>query len=192
MSDWGAVHSTIASALAGLDQESGEQLDTENFFEAPLARRRRRWRRAGIAARRHGAPNSSVRFSPAASLTIRPEPARSTPHRAIGPLCKWREKASCSSKNDRMLPLSKDIRRVAVIGAHADKGVLSGGGSSQVFPRGGVAARELSEDGRGALDFRSVVAARSDPPRVAGELRSNMTMAAIPRAPLKSRRMPTS
>ena len=37
MSDWGAVHSTISSALAGLDQESGQQLDTENFFEAQLA-----------------------------------------------------------------------------------------------------------------------------------------------------------
>ena len=32
MSDWGAVHSTVRSALAGLDQESGEQLDTQNFF----------------------------------------------------------------------------------------------------------------------------------------------------------------
>ena len=33
MSDWGAVHSTVRSALAGLDQESGEQLDTRNFFD---------------------------------------------------------------------------------------------------------------------------------------------------------------
>ena len=32
MSDWGAVHSASRSALAGLDQESGEQLDTQNFF----------------------------------------------------------------------------------------------------------------------------------------------------------------
>ena len=32
MSDWGAVHSTAKAALAGLDQESGEQLDTQNFF----------------------------------------------------------------------------------------------------------------------------------------------------------------
>src|SRR5271156_1970350 len=37
MSDWGAVHSTVRSAMAGLDQESGEQLDTQNFFEGPLA-----------------------------------------------------------------------------------------------------------------------------------------------------------
>ena len=56
-------------------------------------------------------------------------------------------------KNDRMLPLSKDVRRMAVIGAHADRGVLSGGGSSQVVPRGGFATMELSEDGRGALIF---------------------------------------
>ena len=37
MSDWGAVHSTVHSALAGLDQESGEQLDTQNFFADGLA-----------------------------------------------------------------------------------------------------------------------------------------------------------
>ena len=37
MSDWGAVHSTVRSAMAGLDQESGEQLDTQNFFAGPLA-----------------------------------------------------------------------------------------------------------------------------------------------------------
>ena len=37
MSDWGAVHSTVSAAMSGLDQESGEQLDTQNFFGAPLA-----------------------------------------------------------------------------------------------------------------------------------------------------------
>ena len=37
MSDWGAVHSTVRAANAGLDQESGEQLDTQNFFERSLA-----------------------------------------------------------------------------------------------------------------------------------------------------------
>src|ERR1700689_1931572 len=37
MSDWGAVHSTVRSAIAGLDQESGEQLDTQNFFAPPLS-----------------------------------------------------------------------------------------------------------------------------------------------------------
>ena len=37
MSDWGAVHSTAQSALAGLDRKSGEQLDTQNFFANRLA-----------------------------------------------------------------------------------------------------------------------------------------------------------
>ncbi len=59
MSDWGAVHSTVRSALAGLDQESGEQLDTQNFFER-LGKRGRRRRRPAGAARRHGAANSDV------------------------------------------------------------------------------------------------------------------------------------
>src|SRR5690606_18857647 len=32
MSDWGAVHTTAKAALAGMDQESGEQLDKEVYF----------------------------------------------------------------------------------------------------------------------------------------------------------------
>uniref|UniRef100_UPI0026F18123 glycoside hydrolase family 3 C-terminal domain-containing protein n=1 Tax=Phenylobacterium aquaticum TaxID=1763816 RepID=UPI0026F18123 len=42
-------------------------------------------------------------------------------------------------KNDGVLPLGGGLRRIAVIGAHADVGVLSGGGSSQVIPVGGPA-----------------------------------------------------
>ena len=36
MSDWGAVHSTAKAVMAGLDQESGEQLDKQVYFGAPL------------------------------------------------------------------------------------------------------------------------------------------------------------
>ncbi len=36
MSDWGAVHSSAKAALAGLDQESGEELDKQIYFGAPL------------------------------------------------------------------------------------------------------------------------------------------------------------
>src|SRR5512140_562926 len=35
MSDWGAVHG-VAAAKAGLDQESGQQLDKQVFFDKPL------------------------------------------------------------------------------------------------------------------------------------------------------------
>ncbi len=36
-------------------------------------------------------------------------------------------------------PLSREARHIAVIGGHADIGVMSGGGSSQVIPIGGPA-----------------------------------------------------
>jgi beta-glucosidase len=39
-----------------------------------------------------------------------------------------------------VLPLRRSARRIAVIGGHADAGVLSGGGSAQVYPQGGNAA----------------------------------------------------
>ena len=41
-------------------------------------------------------------------------------------------------KNDGVLPLARTAKRIAVIGGHADIGVLSGGGSSQVEPKGSV------------------------------------------------------
>ena len=37
MSDWGGVHSTEKAALAGLDQESGQELDKQIYFGKPLA-----------------------------------------------------------------------------------------------------------------------------------------------------------
>src|SRR5690606_18402726 len=47
-------------------------------------------------------------------------------------------------KNERgLLPLADTAQRIAVIGGHADKGVLSGGGSSQVYPDGGNAVPGL-------------------------------------------------
>ncbi len=42
-------------------------------------------------------------------------------------------------KNTGVLPLAKSARDILIVGGHADKGVLSGGGSSQVYPVGGLA-----------------------------------------------------
>jgi len=43
-------------------------------------------------------------------------------------------------KNDRaLLPLKTGLKTVAIIGGHANVGVLSGGGSAQVYPVGGSA-----------------------------------------------------
>jgi beta-glucosidase len=53
------------------------------------------------------------------------------------------EQGSVLLKNDGMLPLGPTSRRIAVIGGHADKGVLAGGGSSLVYPVGGNAVPGL-------------------------------------------------
>jgi beta-glucosidase len=141
MSDWGAVHSTVRSAIAGLDQESGEQLDTRNFFadglaqaiidgEVPEARFDDMARRVltsifahGLADERGASETADFAASDWAALAIARE-------------------GTILLRNQGLLPLPADTRRLVVIGAHADRGVPSGGGSSQVIPRGGIAAKE--------------------------------------------------
>ena len=141
MSDWGAVHSTVRSAIAGLDQESGEQLDTENFFAAPLsqaiadgevpeARLDDMARRILTSIFAHGLADKTDVSEPvdfAASDRTALAIAR---------------EGTVLLRNQGLLPLPADTRSLVVIGAHADRGVPSGGGSSQVIPRGGIAAKE--------------------------------------------------
>ena len=140
MSDWGAVHSTVRSALAGLDQESGDQLDTQNFFdrlgravakgEVPQARLDDMARRILTSIYALGLADETAASAPA-DLAASDEAA----------LAIEREGAVLL-KNEGLLPLSADARRILVVGAHADRGVPSGGGSSQVVPRGGAALSE--------------------------------------------------
>jgi beta-glucosidase len=141
MSDWGAVHSTVRSAMAGLDQESGEQLDTENFFEGPLqqaiadgkvpqARLDDMARRILTSIFAHGLADKTDASDPADFA----ESDRTA-------LAIARE-GTVLLRNQGLLPLAADTRSLVVIGAHADRGVPSGGGSSQVTPRGGIAAKE--------------------------------------------------
>jgi beta-glucosidase len=141
MSDWGAVHSTVRSAIAGLDQESGEQLDTENFFEAPLsqaiadgavpeARLDDMARRILTSIFAHGLADKTDASEPvdfAASDWTALAVAR---------------EGAVLLRNQGLLPLPADTRSIVVIGAHVDCGVPSGGGSSQVVPRGGIPAKE--------------------------------------------------
>ena len=138
MSDWGAVHTTAKAALAGLDQESGEQLDKQIYFGALL--------KAAVE-------NGEVPFEHLATMVRRilrslidkglfehPVERRETDYAANGEVALAAAEAGIVLlKNDGLLPLGPNLRNVAVIGAHADKGVLSGGGSSQVIPVGGTA-----------------------------------------------------
>lgn len=140
MSDWGATPSW-EFALAGLDQESGAQIDVllwgaEAFDELPAALADGRLPRERLTemVRRIlrsmdavgiDAWQGATEVDPAAHDAIALETAR----RGIVLL-----------KNEGALPLAAGATRVAVIGGSAQLGVPTGTGSSAVTPAGGYAA----------------------------------------------------
>ncbi len=135
MSDWGAVHS-VRAANAGLDQESGQELDKQVFFDAPL--------KAELAsgAVTQARLDDMVRrvlwglFSTGAM--DRPVQAGGLDTKGDGAVAQRAAEAGIVLlKNEGgVLPLVGAAQSLAVIGGHADVGVLSGGGSSQVLPIG--------------------------------------------------------
>lgn len=138
MSDWGAVHSTATAANAGLDQQSGYIFDKKRFFgpellgpalkdgSIPMARLDDMARRILLALFDTGVVDNPVAEAPIdynAHAVITQQDA---------------EEGIVLLKNEQnILPLAAKAQRIAIIGGHADKGVLSGGGSSTVFGRGG-------------------------------------------------------
>jgi beta-glucosidase len=141
MSDWGALHSTIPAANAGLDQQSGMPFDLANYFGPPLkeavlngwvpqARLDDMARRVLRSMFAHGVVDHPV--APA------PDTIDFKAHAAVSQ--KDAQEGMVLLKNDgHVLPLKKSAKRIVVIGGHADKGVLAGGGSSLVYPHGGNA-----------------------------------------------------
>lgn len=144
MSDWGAVHSTVNSAVAGLEQMSGFPFDDQPYFLAPLkeavesgevpkARLDEMASRILWAMFEHGLfdhPVPSGEIDRSANALITRTGAE--------------EGAVLLQNHNSLLPLSRHIKKIAVIGGRADRGVLSGGGSSQVYPEGGNAVPGLS------------------------------------------------
>lgn len=140
MSDWGATHSTVKAALAGLDQESGWPFDDQPYFGAPLA--------AAVAsgalpqARLDDMATRIVRSMFAHGLVDDPVPAN-------GPIDFAADEAVSQADAEQgivllknaghVLPITATAKRIVIIGGHADKGVLAGSGSSLVYPRGGNA-----------------------------------------------------
>jgi beta-glucosidase len=136
MSDWGATHSTVESALAGFDQEMpdgryfGEALEEAvEANQVPMERLDdmvHRILRTEIALGVFDAPVTPEPVNPFADAEV----AQQIEERGIVLLK--------NANNQLPLPASK-IKTIAVIGGHADVGVLSGGGSDQVSPAGGNA-----------------------------------------------------
>ena len=141
MSDWGAAHSTVPAANAGLDQQSGYPFDKSPYFDGALkeavenghvapARLDDMVTRILWALGANGALDAPVKVQ-----------EREIDYAAHGRIAqRAAEEGIVLLKNaGGVLPLATGIKRIAIIGGHANKGVLSGGGSAQVYPRGGMA-----------------------------------------------------
>jgi len=145
MSDWGGAHSAAKAALAGLDQQSaGEVFDKQVWFDQPL--------RAAVAS----GQVPQARIDDMAARVLRTLIAHGdVDHPITVPQQIDFEGDGLFSRNaaeagavllrnqGQILPLSSQIRTAAVIGAHADVGVWSGGGSSMVRPPEGNAVPGL-------------------------------------------------
>ncbi|QAU23823.1 glycosyl hydrolase [Dyella sp. M7H15-1] len=145
MTDWGSDHGAM-DAMAGVDQVSGIDpvsglsLGTRfNSFGEPLLQAMAKG--TVPRSRLQDMVHRILRSMYAVGLFEHPPvikpldveaDARVSQHAA--------EQAIVLLKNDQaQLPLQVGIKTIALIGGHADVGVLSGGGSAQVWPIGGPA-----------------------------------------------------
>jgi beta-glucosidase len=141
MSDWGATPSWEL-ALAGLDQESGAQIDvmmwdaepfteplTAAYEEGRLPKERLAEMVRRILRSMYAVGVDAWRQAPEVDMPAHHAIALETARQGIVLL-----------KNDGALPLAADATaRIAVIGGHAQTGVPTGTGSSAVVPPGGYA-----------------------------------------------------
>ena len=146
MSDWGAVHSTVKSVVNGLDQQSGWPFDDKPYLgsllkeaiasgKVPQSRLDDMALRVLRALYATGAADDPVTADALIDYMADEAVSQADAEQGIVLL-----------KNDgSLLPLN--MRRIVVIGGHADKGVLAGSGSSLVYPRGGNAVPGLEPTG---------------------------------------------
>jgi len=138
VSDWGGTHSTVKASAAGLDNEEPE----DNFFgdklkeavqagKVPLSELDDHARRILRSEFLSGIVDHPVRKS-VVDVEGGFETAR-----------KLAEQSTVLLKNEGgVLPLERGkVRSIAIIGLHADTGMISGGGSAQVDPPGRPPAR---------------------------------------------------
>ena len=144
MSDWGATHSTIPAAIRGLDQQSGHPFDKAAYFNEAL--KEAVVNRHVPEARLNDMVKRITRTMFANGVVEHPVTAPTAADAGIDFAAHGKvtqadaEEAIVLLKNaNNLLPLAAGVRSIAIIGGHADVGVLSGGGSAQVYPIGGSA-----------------------------------------------------
>jgi beta-glucosidase len=128
VSDWGGTHSTIKASAAGMDNE--EPLD--EFFGAKL--------KAAVEAGKVSMAELDehvrrVLWSEFATGIVDFPMQKGVPdiEGNLAAAQKVEEQSAVLLKNNGILPLGgKAVRSIAVIGPHANEGMMSGGGSAQV------------------------------------------------------------
>src|SRR5580700_2222378 len=148
ISDWAGTHSTVKASAAGLDQEQpmadyfGPKLkEAVEAGKVPLSQIDEHARRVLYAAFMSG--------------VVDDPPQKGVVDAANGLAVAQRveEKSIVLLKNNQsVLPIDPSkIHSIAIIGGHADVGMISGGGSAQVDPPGGNA---IMPPGKGATNWQ--------------------------------------
>ncbi|HKD62290.1 MAG TPA: glycoside hydrolase family 3 C-terminal domain-containing protein [Terracidiphilus sp.] len=134
VSDWGGTQSTVKAALAGLDVE----MPGNDSFGAPL---KKAVESGEMPMDRLNDMVHRVLRTQFDSGIFDDPPQHESPDtmRGFEVAQKTEERGAVLLKNSKtQLPLdAASVKSIAVIGGHADVGVMSGGGSSQVSPAGG-------------------------------------------------------
>jgi beta-glucosidase len=142
MSDWGAQHDTVLNANGGLDQETGVSgLNSYQWLDklaAAVGRGAVSQARLDDMARR---VTRTLIEKGAVDDPVQPSKIDFAAHAPITQADA--EEGIVLLKNESVLPLQASTKTIAVIGGHADVGVLTGGGSAQVYAPGGNAVRGL-------------------------------------------------
>ncbi|MES2391139.1 MAG: glycoside hydrolase family 3 C-terminal domain-containing protein [Acidobacteriota bacterium] len=128
VSDWEGTHSTAKASHAGLDQE--QPLDL--FYGAKLKEAVEKGEVSQAELDEHV---KRVLWAEFASGMI-DDPVKKSevdPQKGFDTSRRIEEQSAVLLKNGSgLLPLSREVKSVAVIGMHADTGMISGGGSAQV------------------------------------------------------------
>jgi beta-glucosidase len=149
VSDWGGTHSTEKASVAGLDNEE----HTRFFFEKKYkdAVEAGRIPQTELDDHVHRILRSmfvvGIIDNPRQRFVVDPFAGMETAR-------KIEESSIVLLKNERSaLPLdSAKLKTIAVIGAHSDVGMISGGGSAQVDPIGGNALKPFGKGPTGWLE----------------------------------------
>jgi beta-glucosidase len=135
LSDWGGTHSVEKASAAGLDQEQ----PMADFFGPKLKQAVEEGKIPQAEIDDHA---RRVLYAEFASGIVDDPPQKSVVDAEAGLEIARRieEKSIVLLKNSQnVLPIPATVRSIALIGGHADVGMISGGGSAQVDPPNGNA-----------------------------------------------------